>query len=313
MGDATEYASKLAVSRRLSPSTARRRLGDGLRTTRERAGLTLVDAAAYIQRSAPTLSRLENGKAIPRLVDVNALLDHYATVKPDSVSDRARTRIVELAENGREEEWFTHFRDVLTSDMTRDDLARYVAYESDALEIRSFEPDLVPGLLQTRDYASAVVEKFFPDRTDSERERLVEFRLARQQVLNRGAGAPRFRVVVGEMVVRRAVAADSVMREQWERLLDHARGDTPNVDLRIAPVTMGIPAAVGGPFVVMSLPAGEADLVYLESREGALYRHDEATRTRYSDYFDDLVEAAKGPKDTALMIEEVLRNPPPVT
>lgn len=295
-----------AEKRQLSPSTARRRLGEDLRATRERAGLTLIDAAALIQRSAPTLSRLETGKAIPRLVDVKALLDHYATVKPASVSDRLRGKIVELAENGRESEWFTSFRDVLSSDMTRDDLARYVAYESDALEIRSFEPDLVPGLLQVRGYASAVVEQYFPDRSSAERERLVEFRVARQQVLDRAAGAPLFRVVVGELVVRRDFAAPEVMREQRERLLDLARGGSPNVEFRVVPVTLGIPAAVGGPFVVMSLPAGEPDLVYLESREGALYRQDEVTRARYAGYFEDLVVSAMTPKDSATMIEEVL-------
>lgn len=298
------------IVRRFSPSTARRRLGDELRSIREKTGLNLADAAAAIERSAPTLSRLENGKAVPRLVDIKALLDQYAEVKERSVPERARERLLALAHNGREEEWFTSFRDVLNSDMTRDDVARYVAYEDGAEEIRSFEPDFVPGLLQTRGYATAVVAQYFPDRTDDERARLVEFRMARQKVLERGGGAPRLRVVVGEYVIRRALAPDDDMREQRQRLLDCARGAVSNVELRIAPASLGIPAAVGGPFVVMSLPAGEPDLIYLESREGAQYRQDEAARARYSRYFDDLLKEARNPEMSAGLIEEVLADPP---
>lgn len=293
---------------RFSPSTARRRLGDELRTIRERTGLKLVEAAAHIQRSAPTLSRLETGKAVPRLVDVKALLDHYAEVSPASVSDSTRVRVLALADNGREEEWFTSFRDVLTSDMTRDDVARYVAYESDAVEIRSFEPDLVPGLLQTREYASAVVEQYFPDRSEEERARLVEFRMARQQVLRRPSGALRFRVVIGEMVVRRVMTAPEAMQEQLRRILDEIRGGSPAVEVRISPAALGIPAAVGGPFVVMSLPGGEPDLVYLESREGAQYRQDEGVRSRYNGYFEDLVESALSADESIGLVEGVLKQ-----
>lgn len=295
-----------AIGRRFSPSTARRRLGEELRLIRETAGLNLAEAAAAIERSAPTLSRLENGKAVPRLVDIKALLDQYAEVKERSVSAAARTRLIALAHNGREEEWFTSFRDVLNSDMTRDDVERYVAYEDGAEEIRSFEPDLVPGLLQTRGYAAAVVGQYFPDRKEAERTRLVDFRMARQKVLERGDGAPTFKVVIGELVVRRELAPPAAMMEQRERLLECARGAVANVELRVAPASLGIPAAVGGPFVVMSLPAGEPDLVYLESREGALYRQDAVTRARYTGYFDDLLEAALEPEESVDMIKEVL-------
>lgn len=303
---ATNPANGRAIGRRYSPSTARRRLGEELRSIREKVGLNLAEAAAAIERSAPTLSRLETGKAVPRLVDIKALLDQYEETKSLSVPAPTRARLIALAHNGREEEWFTSFRDVLNSDMTRDDVERYVAYEDGAEEIRSFEPDLVPGLLQTRGYATAVVAQYFPDREESARARLVDFRLARQKVLEREGGAPRFSVVIGEMVVRRELAPRDAMKEQRERLLECARGAVPNVELRIAPASLGIPAAVGGPFVVMSLPADEPDLVYLESREGALYRQDEVTRLRYAGYFDDLVEAALDPKESVQMIEEVL-------
>lgn len=303
-----EASVSTAVSRRLSSSNARRRLGDDLRTIRERAGLTLAEAAAQIQRSAPTLSRLENGRAIPRLVDVKALLDHYAAVHPASVSERVRVRVLDLADNARDVEWYTSFRDVLTSDVTRDDLARYIGYENEASEIRSYEPELVPGLLQTPDYMAAIMERFHPDRTDAERARLVDFRVARQQVLTRKAGALRLRLVIGELVVRRITTSHAVMAEQLQHLIDHVRGAVKNVDLRIVPATLGIPAAVGGPFVVMSLPAGEPDLVYLESREGATYRQDGAVGDRYSEYFEDLLGAAFSPSDAVELIEEVLKQ-----
>lgn len=286
---------------RFTPSTARRRLGEELRKARERAGLTLAAAAEHIERSAPTLSRLENGKAIPRSTDVKALLDRFAEARPTSVSDAVREQILALVPQAREQEWFTSFRDVLGSDKNKDDVARYIEFESSATVIKSYEPEIVPGLLQTRDYAAAVTEQFHPDRSDDERARLVEFRMKRKGVLV-GDAALTLQVVIGELVLRRLLAPVDVTRVQLRHLLEDA--ERPNVDLRIAPLSLGISAAVGGPFVVMDLPEGEPDLVYLESREGAIYKHDEKTLERYRRDFAELLAAVPGPEESAELIRQ---------
>lgn len=294
------------LARRTSPSTARRRLGEQLRSIRERADLTLSEAAASIERSAPTLSRLENGKVLPRLVDVKALLDRYAEVVPGSVPVEVRSRIIELTHSSRDEEWFTSFRDVLSSDKTRDDLARFVAYENDAEEIRAFEPELVPGLLQTPAYAADVINHFFADQSSARRGRLADFRIARQEAIQLRAEALRLRVVIGELVVRHSLSAPAVMREQLARLLASARGEAVGVELRVLPMARSVAAAIGGPFVVMSLPEGEPDVVYIETREGALYRHDDVARRRYSRHFQEVLDAALGFDESARLISDAL-------
>lgn len=293
----------------MTPSAARRRLGDDLRTARETAGLTLHDAAKRIQRSAPTLSRLENGKSAPRVVDVKALLDQYAKEAPAAVPNGAREHIVDLAEAARAEEWFTPFRDVISSDMTADDIQRYVEFESDATRIRAFQPELVPGLLQTRGYAEAVTSLFFPGRTAAERRRFVEFRLARQHVLRRPVGALHFDVVIGQAALRRDLGSPAVMREQLTALLDNVRNGLPNVRIRVAPIGLSMPAVLGGPFTLMEFAtADEPDLAYFEGPGGSQYIQTVAVTTHHRHLFAALSDAVADTTESLALLEGALKD-----
>ncbi len=293
----------------MTPSTARRRLGEALKQARDAAHLTLDQAAEKIQRSAPTLSRLENGKSTPRLVDVKALVDHYAEQAPAAVPNGTRERIIQLAQAGRAEEWFTPFRDVISSDMTADDIQRYVEFETDAMEIRTFQPNLVPGLLQTPGYATAVTELFFASSTAEERARFVEFRIARQHVLHRPSGALQLQAVIGEAVLRQVMGSPAVMREQLTALLDNVRNGLPNIHIRIAPIGLTMPAVLGGPFALLSFDAAdEPDLAYLEGPAGAQYNQSAQATTRYRELFRGLADVVSDAAESLSILEGAIKD-----
>lgn len=299
-----------AVAPVMTPSTARRRLGEALKQARDAAHLTLDQAAEKIERSAPTLSRLENGKSTPRLVDVKALIDHYAEQSPSAIPNGTRKRIIQLAQAGRAEEWFTPFRDVISSDMTADDIQRYVEFETDATEIRTFQPNLVPGLLQTPGYATAVTELFFPSRTRDERERFVAFRIARQRVLQRTTGAVQFHAVIDESVLRKGIGSPDVTREQLTALLDVSRNGIarPNVRVQIAPVGLTVRAVLGGPFTLLSFGTpDEPDLAYLEGPAGAQYNQTTPATTRYRELFQELSDALPDASESQSLLEGAIK------
>jgi len=293
---------------RLTPSAARRRLGEELQKARAVTRLSLNEAAAGIERSAPTLSRLENGKTVPRLVDVRALIAQYRAVATSSVANGAEERILDLAERARHEEWFASFRDVLGGELTSNDARRYVEFEGAATTICAYEPELIPGLLQTEAYAAAITAIFFPERLDEDRRRLVEFRLRRQQILQ-GDQAVDLHVVIGEAAIRRVVGSSAVMREQLSKLLGIVRDGQPKVTIQIVPLTVAIPAVFGGSFVKMDLMSDEEPgVVYLEGREGSQYVQTDDIVERYQRLFEELVKASLDAEDTAHVLEEAIKR-----
>ncbi|HEY0815168.1 MAG TPA: helix-turn-helix transcriptional regulator [Pseudonocardia sp.] len=302
MTDATHDGAPLSVS---TPSAARRRLGLRLKAARDAAGVRLEVAAAAIQRSGPTLSRLENGRAIPRVVDVKALLEFYVSRNPAAVRPSAADEFVMLAERAREPEWFTSYGDVLGGQMTSDDSKRYVEFENDALGIRTYEPATIPGLLQTKAYAAALTELVFPDAEADDRARFVEFRLARQHVLNRSSEPLQFDAIIGEATIRRAIGGPSVMEEQLRSLLAEIDDGHDNVTVRIAPLTLSVRAAFGGPFVLMDLPDGEG-LLYLEVPGVSQYRQGKEDIDQFVQLFRELSDAVADRAASRKIIEGVL-------
>jgi hypothetical protein len=286
----------------LSPGAARRELGVLLKQLRESADLRLGDAGAHLQRSAATMSRLEHGKLLPRLVEVSALLDFYGRASP--IADDLRERALALAADARKAEWFSPFRDVLTGGLTSDHIQRYIEFETDAEEILSYEVEFIPGLLQTGGYARAVAEMFFPDSTEHERTRFVDFRLARQDRLARGANALRLRAAIRQTAVRRVLGSTSVMIEQLKRLAVDLDDGNPGVDIRIVPDDLALPQAMRGAFAVMRFVHG-GGLVYVEGREGADYLQNDTAVARYRTDFEALWQAALSQQRSLKFVEEV--------
>jgi transcriptional regulator with XRE-family HTH domain len=293
-------------ARPLSPGAARRRLGAELRLLREEAGLRLEDAGKVLQRSSATMSRMEGGRLVPRLVDVAALLQHYAELLPQASSAETRDRVLRLAADGRRRQWFDPFRDVMTGDMNPDHINRLVEHETDAVDMKAYGPELIPGLLQTPDYARVVADVFFPGRPRPQRDRFVEFRMARQEMLNRSVAPTRFSAVIGESALRRPWGSWPALRTQLRSLMGDLDGARPNVEIRISPLTAAVPAAVGGHFMLLSSGEGGDDLVYLESRSGADYLQAPTDVERFQLYFDSLIESALPPDEARSLIAGII-------
>lgn len=291
-----------AGSARRSPAAARRQLGTGLRKLRDNAGKKLEDAAVVLECSPSKISRLETGKGVPRPRDVRDLIKFY-TGEPPHEADP----LLLLAADGKGQEWWSDFRDVVDSDMTRDHISRYVALETDASEIRSFEPDLVPGLLQTPEYAEAIAGLYFPEHTAEERRRFVDFRMARQNVLRREVGALRLKLIIGEAALRRPVGGADVMRRQLLRLAANLQNGLSSVDFQVAPTSVVLPGALGGMFAVIRFDdPGDQDVVYLEGRSGATYLEVDQDVKRYDGLFDALADGSLSRQDSLRMVEEAV-------
>ncbi|MGH3607591.1 MAG: helix-turn-helix domain-containing protein, partial [Pseudonocardiaceae bacterium] len=203
------------------PVVPRRRLGAELRTLREQAELTIEDVAKELECSVSKVSRLETGQGIPKSRDVRDLLDRYG------VTDQAhRDRLMRWVREGNRQGWWDDFSDVLAPDprdpLLPDNPSRYVALEQDASELRSFETTLVPGLLQTEDYARAVISALSTaDREATDRR--VELRMRRQDRLYAAEDPLTVHMVLDEAVVRRQMGGEQVLRVQLERLLADAQ------------------------------------------------------------------------------------------
>ncbi|MBV9650640.1 MAG: helix-turn-helix domain-containing protein, partial [Pseudonocardiales bacterium] len=207
------------------PLVPRRRLGAELRTLRDRVGLTIEEVAKELECSVSKVSRLETGQGIPKGRDVRDLLDRYG------VTDQAyRDRLMRWVRDGQRQGWWHNFSDVLAPDpgdpLLPDNFSRYVALEQDASEVRAFEITLVHGLLQTEDYARAVLTTL--STADSEAaDRLVELRMRRQDRLYVDEDPLKIHVILDEGALHRQVGNKQVMRTQLKRLLDDAQ--RPNI------------------------------------------------------------------------------------
>jgi transcriptional regulator with XRE-family HTH domain len=267
-----------------SPAASRRLLGAELRSIRDAAGLRIEDAAVRLECSAAKIGRLESGKGKPKVRDVRDLLELYG-VTDQMISGR----LLALAVEAQEQDYLSDFRDVVHGDMFDDHLLQYVTLERDSSVLKQYEVDLIPGLLQTPEYTDAVCGSVFPERSQRERERFVEFRQARQELLHRQPEPPEVSFIVNELAIVRPVTADvAIQRHQLEVL--HARlvDDLEYVDFRILPLVVPAPDALGGPISIIKFSDADQDVVYLEGRRGATYLETSADVARYEEKFSNL-------------------------
>ncbi len=285
------------------PSIPRRRLGFELRRLREAARLRIEDVAAALECSVSKVSRLETGKGIPRARDVRDLLNRYGVEDSEY-----RERVMRWAREGQSQGWWSEYSDVLAPDprdpLTAPHLERYVALEADARLIESFEPIVVHGLLQTEDYARAILQMLSAG-TAATVQRRVEVRVRRQQRLYSAEEPLSLRLVIDEGVLRRPVGGDRVMQLQLRRLLEDGARD--NIDIRVLPFHNGAHPAVAGAFVLLDFPETTVhDLVYIESHLGSVYLEKDGDVSTYTRLFRSLADSALDPADSAVLIESLL-------
>jgi transcriptional regulator with XRE-family HTH domain len=223
------------------PLLPRRRLGVELKKLREDAKLRLDDVANQLMISNSKLSRLENGQGIPQLRDVRDLINFYQVAGTPLAE-----RLMRWTREGRRQGWWHDYSNVLDEQTDA-----YLALESGASVMRTFAPTVLPGLLQTEDYARALLRETKPRHTDKEVDQLVQVRLRRQQLFLHAEEPLRLLAVVDESVLHRVVGSKEVMRHQLETLIELSR--LPNVTIQVFPFDAGAHEGMIGTFNVIQI------------------------------------------------------------
>ena len=272
-----------------SPTVRRRRLTVELRRLREQAGLTCEDVGHRLECSGTRISRMETGRIGARPGDVRELLEIYGVTGAEADS------LVQLARDARRKGWWRAYGRVLPPWFEA-----YVGLESDAARLHDFQPSVVPGLLQTEDYARAVM-RGAPDAGCAEDiDQQVALRMRRQAILDEPR-PPQLQVVLSESVLLVQVGGPVVMRAQLLRLADLAA--RPDLTLQVLPLRTAAHAQPAGPFTMLEF-ADPADptMVYLEHLTGSLLLEEEDEVQRYRAMFDHLRGEALGPGPSADLI-----------
>jgi transcriptional regulator with XRE-family HTH domain len=276
------------------PTVRQRRLAQALRELRRDAGLTQDAVAARMGWHTSKLFRMENARS-PRVdwLDVKELMEMYGVRSPH------REALIQLARDARMRGWWTPYRDVFTGS--------YVALEDESSAMRLYCPELVPGLLQTEDYARAVIRAVRPGYDEQSVERRVTARLARQKELLDRPAAPDLGLVLNEAVLRRLVGGAQTMAAQLRALAEAAR--RPPVMLQVLPFSAGAHAALEGGFVLIKFPEEtDPDVVYVEGIMGDLYLESEVEVKRYQSAFERIQAVALGPKESSAFISALARE-----
>ncbi|GGJ39313.1 helix-turn-helix domain-containing protein [Streptomyces brasiliensis] len=274
------------------PAVRRRKLGAELRTLRSGAGLTSGEAARIVGWHQSKVSRIETGASGVKAADVRLLLDAYGVA-----DSQLRELLLALAVSedafGRHH-WWHAYRGVLPP-AYRD----FISLESQASGMRTLETLVVPGLLQTPEYARAVTRAAVSgadDAPDDRLDTLVEVRLARQDVL-RSNPPLELTAVLDEAVLRREVGGPDVMTRQLNRLVEAAQ--LPQVRLHVLPFAAGAHIGITGPFVIFSFPStSDLDVVVLDHLTSSLYLERKEDLQAYSEAFNTLQIHALSPEDS---------------
>jgi transcriptional regulator with XRE-family HTH domain len=272
-----------------SPTVRRRELGALLKQLRIQRGWTAEQVGGWLRFSPSKMSRLETGHRGANARDINDLCDLYG------VDDEQRRRLLELASEGKQRAWWQPLGLPYST---------YVGLESEAVSISDFGLGFIPGLLQTADYARAIVSAAVPKWVPEIVEQRLQGRMARQQLLH-ADNAPFFEAVVDESVLHRVVGSRAIMRAQLERLLELA--ELPNVTLRVIPYDAGALPAGNNKFIILRFASPDVkDVVYIEGLTGDLYLDEPSDVETYNTTFRTLVQLAAPPHETHDIIEAMI-------
>jgi transcriptional regulator with XRE-family HTH domain len=274
------------------PTVLRILLGTQLRRLREARGITAQEAARAIRGSESKISRIELGRTSVREVDIIDLLSLYGITDPAE-----REELLTLAGQANEPGWWHQYQDVLPGWFQA-----YIGLEESAESIRSYESQFIPGLLQTDEYAAAVLS--LGDFSLEEAERLVFLRKERQRRFS--SGGLRLWAIVDEVALRRPVGSPQIMRAQLQHISDVC--DQPGFALQVVPDSAGAYAAPGSfsilRFAVPDLP----DVVYIEQLTSAMYLDKPVDVERYTAAMDRLNAIGAPPEETKEIIRALLED-----
>ena len=288
---------------RQSPTVKRRRLALTLRLLREQAGLSASEAARRVDHDQSWLSRIETAEVRPHPNDVRALLNVYG------VGHDQAEAVIAVARQAKQRGWWQRYSDVLP-----EWFATYVGMESEASVIRTYQCQMIPGLMQTEEYARAAFRGAPVPMRDEEVERQVSLRMDRQAILDSDT-PPMLRVVLDEGAVHRIVGGKATVRAQILRVVDLS--ERSHVHVQLLPYSAGV--GYDGSFVILDFPpmpapypdANEDRMVYVDTLTGALYLEQPSEIAAYLAAHEQLQALALAPdatRDTLRKIAEDLQD-----
>lgn len=284
-------------TKRHTPTVRLRRLAAELRRLRSAADLTREDVTERTGINTATMYRIETARTRPQQRTLTSLLNLYEVEEP------ARSEIVALSKGADAQGWLRPYHSELPEEYTA-----YISFEAEARAVRNYESSFIPGLLQTEDYARAVIRGVLPTASSKEVEQRVQARIERQAVLTKEDPLQLW-AIIDEAALRRMNGGPSVMREQMNHLITMAM--EPHMTLQVIPFSIGSHPGMPGSFVLMSFPdVDDPEIVYIDSMAGDLFLEAEADVRRYGSIFDNLRAVALSPDDSATLIATLIKDIP---
>ncbi|WP_255950145.1 helix-turn-helix domain-containing protein [Streptomyces odontomachi] len=278
----------------VNPTVRRRRLGQELRRLRELKGMTAEEVAERLLVSQSKISRLENGRRSISQRDVRDLCGVY------EVDDqRVVDGLMQMAKDSRQQGWWHTFGDIPYS--------VYIGLETDAASLRIYDPQVVPGLLQTRFYAEALITGALPETPQADIDKRVQVRMRRQERIQSTENPLRLWTVMDEAALRRKVGSPGLMREQLEHLVEQSQ--LPHVTVQVIPFDMGAHPGLNGQYAILEFPdAADSSVVYIEGVTSDLYLEKSGDVQKYSVMYEHLRAQALNPEQSREFISGIAKD-----
>jgi transcriptional regulator with XRE-family HTH domain len=281
------------------PLVQRRRLRTELRTARQDARYTQEQVARSMEWSLSKVIRIESGSVGVSANDLRALLDLYGIASLERVDE-----LLDLARASRQSSWWSRRYKADISDQ----YLQFIEYEEAASVLRMYEPLLLPGLWQTREYATAIIRELAdPDTPESLIQTRIEIRMRRQELLDQDP-PPEIFCVLDEAAVQRTAGQRNVARGQIARLIELA--GRPSISLGVVPFSAGFHRGMLEPFHILEFPDHEdSDVLFSESSRDTILSRDESGEIAgYRAVFEDLRDASLGAADTLTYLRDLARQ-----
>ncbi|MFE6619431.1 helix-turn-helix domain-containing protein [Streptomyces sp. NPDC057740] len=278
----------------VNPTVRRRRLGQELRRLRELKGMTAEEVAERLLVSQSKISRLENGRRSISQRDVRDLCGVYE-VEDHRIVDS----LMQMAKDSRQQGWWHSFGDIPYS--------VYIGLETDAASLRVYDPQVVPGLLQTKQYAEALIAGALPETASTEIEKRVQVRMRRQERISTEDNPLRLWTVLDEAALRRVVGNKSLMRDQLEQLVEQSQ--LPHVTVQVIPFEMGAHPGLNGQYAILEFPdAADSSVVYIEGVTSDLYLEKANDVQKYSVMYEHLRAQALNVEQSRQFIADIAKE-----
>ncbi|QIB45213.1 helix-turn-helix domain-containing protein [Streptomyces aureoverticillatus] len=278
----------------VNPTVRRRRLGQELRRLRELKGMTAEEVAERLLVSQSKISRLENGRRSISQRDVRDLCGVYE-VEDHRIVDS----LMQMAKDSRQQGWWHSFGDIPYS--------VYIGLETDAASLRVYDPQVVPGLLQTRPYAEALITGALPETIPTDIEKRVQVRMRRQERIAAPENPLRLWTVLDESALRRVVGTRALMREQLEYLVEQSQ--LPHVTVQVIPFDMGAHPGLNGQYAILEFPdASDSSVVCIEGVTSDLYLEKANDVQQYSVMYEHLRAQALNVEQSRQLIADLAKE-----